>query len=244
MLKLLSALILIPAFSFSITAEEIVKSVDRNMVFDSEKGSAVMVISREGKKLTKTFTLLAKKRGEGNESFAEFTNPEDKGTKYLKIDNELWIYLPDADDILKISGHMLRQGMMGSDISYEDMMRNEDLASRYSAVISGETNLDGAKCYDVILTAKVEDVTYYRERILVDEDRMIELERDLYAKSGRLLKIFSQKGIQSFNGRYYPTIITVRDMKREDSLTTVELQNLEFDIPIEQGVFSRQNLKK
>ena len=29
---------------------------------------------------------------------------------------------------------MLRQGMMGSDISYEDMMRNEDLFSRYTAV--------------------------------------------------------------------------------------------------------------
>ncbi len=244
MMKWLPVLLLAPAFVFSITAEEIVRAVDKNMVFDTEKGSAVMTINREGKKLTKTMTLVGKKRGNSNESFFEFTNPEDKGTKYLKIDNELWIYLPDADDVLKISGHMLRQGMMGSDISYEDMMRDEDYISRYSAVIYGETNVGGVKCYDVVLTAKVEDVTYYKERLLVDEEKMVEVERDLYAKSGRLLKIFSQGGIQTFKGRYYPTKFTVRDMKREDSLTTIELQSLEFDIPLSQELFSRQNLKK
>ncbi len=244
MIKWLLILLLAPAFSFSITAEEIVRAVDKNMVFDNEKGTAVMIINREGKKISKTFNLYARKKGDGNESFSEFTNPEDKGTKYLKIDNELWIYLPDADDVLKISGHMLRQGMMGSDISYEDMMRNEDLFSRYSAVMTGETNIEGVKCYDVTITAKVEDVSYYRERLVVDEERMVELERDLYAKSGRLLKIFSQKGIKSFNGRFYPTIITVKDMKREDSLTTIELQNLDFETSLPQGIFSRQNLKK
>lgn len=244
MFKWIFMILLLPAFTFSITAEEIVRAVDRNMVFDNETGKAVMIIDREGKKMTKTFIMYAKKRGEGNESFSEFTNPEDTGTKYLKIDNELWIYLPDADDILKISGHMLRQGMMGSDISYEDMMRNEDLFSRYAAVMTGETNIDGIKCYDVTITAKVEDVTYYKERLLVDETRMVELERDLYAKSGRLLKVFSQKGIKDYNGRYYPTIITVKDMKREDSLTTIELKDLDFDTPLSQEIFSRQNLKK
>jgi outer membrane lipoprotein-sorting protein len=237
-------ILLIPAFTFSITAEEIVRSVDRNMVFDNETGKAVMIIDREGKKMTKTFVMYAKKKGGGNESFSEFTNPEDRGTKYLKIDNELWIYLPDADDILKISGHMLRQGMMGSDISYEDMMRNEDMFSRYTAVMTGETNIDGIICYDVTITAKVEDVTYYKERLLVDEQRMVELERDLYAKSGRLLKVFSQKGIKDYNGRYYPTVITVKDMKREDSLTTIELKDLDFDTPLSQEIFTRQNLKK
>ena len=35
--------------------------------------------------------------------------------------------------------------------------------------MTGETNIDGIKCYDVTITAKVEDVTYYKERLLVDE---------------------------------------------------------------------------
>jgi outer membrane lipoprotein-sorting protein len=236
--------LIIPIFSFSITAEEIVRAIDKNMVFDTEKASAAMTINREGKKLVKTMTMVGEKRGSGNEFFLVFTNPEDRGVKYLKIDNELWIYLPDADDILKISGHMLRQGMMGSDISYEDMMRDEDYWTRYSSVLQGETNINDVKCYDIVLTARVQDVTYYKERLVVDEEKMVALERDLYAKSGRLLKIFSQGGIQSFNGRYYPTFITVRDMTRENSITTVELSGIEFDVKLPDGVFSKQNLKK
>ncbi len=241
---LIISLLLLPGLSFSITAGEIVSSIDKNMVFDTEKAKAVMVINREGKKLTKTMVITGEKKGKGNEFFIEFTNPEDKGVKYLKIDNEMWIYLPDADDILKISGHMLRQGMMGSDVSYEDMMRDEDYLSRYSCVMEIETNVGGSKCYAVVLTAKVEDVTYYRERLVVDEEKMVAVERDLYAKSGRLLKIFTQGGIKSFKGRYYPTFLTIRDMTRVDSLTTIEMSDLEFDISLPGGVFSKQNLKK
>jgi outer membrane lipoprotein-sorting protein len=237
----LSALLL-PVLAFSLTADEIIKMVDRNQVFDTQKTTAVMIVDRDGKKMTKKMIMYGMKAG--NKFFVEFTNPEDKGVKYLKLDNELWIYLPDADDIMKISGHMLRQGMMGSDISYEDMMRDEDYQSKYKSTIIGETNVDGMKCYDIELIAKVEDVTYFKERILVDEERMVAVERDLYAKSGRLLKKFAQSEIQSFKGRYYPTKITIRDMKRENSVTTVELSNLEFDIPISKGVFTRQNLKK
>ena len=33
------------------------------MVFDNETGKAVMIIDREGKKMTKTFIMYAKKKG-------------------------------------------------------------------------------------------------------------------------------------------------------------------------------------
>jgi outer membrane lipoprotein-sorting protein len=150
--------IFVPVLSFSITADDIIKNVDRNQVFDSQKGRMVMVIDRDGKKMMKEMISYGVK--EGNKFFVEFTNPEDKGVKYLKLDNELWIYLPDADDIMKISGHMLRQGMMGSDISYEDMMNDEEQQKKYHSVIVAETNVNGTLCYDIELTAKVEDGTY------------------------------------------------------------------------------------
>ena len=42
-------------------------------------------------------------------SLTEFTNPG-SGTKFLKRGDELWMFFPDAEDIVKISGHMLNQG--------------------------------------------------------------------------------------------------------------------------------------
>lgn len=237
-------IICIPSILFSITAEEIVKAVDKNEVFESQRTSATLTIDRDGKKLVKEMKILGVKGD--NKFFIEFTNPEDKGVKYLRIGSELWIYFPDADAVMKISSHMLRQGMMGSDISYEDLMSDEDYLSKYNAVLIGETNVNGAECYKVMLTARPEkqDITYYKRQIVVDKEKMIAVELDLYAKSGRLLKRMIQSDIEDFSGRYYPTKITIEDAKRKNSITTVGFKNLEFNVPIPEGTFTRENLKK
>lgn len=242
MFRLAMIAVLAPVLIHALTAEDIIRQVDQNQVFETQKGRAVMVIDRDGRKMTKKMVTYGMK--EGNRFFVEFLNPEDKGVKYLKIKNELWIYLPDADDIMKISGHMLRQGMMGSDLSYEDMLSDEELEKKYRAELKGEQIVDGVSCYNIELTAKVEDVTYYRQRMLVDKTRLVPLEYDLYAKSGRLLKRFSQSGIRKFGDRYFPTKIEIRDMKRKDSVTSLEYFDLEFDKPLPARLFTRQNLRK
>ncbi|MCX7820094.1 MAG: outer membrane lipoprotein-sorting protein [Brevinematales bacterium] len=225
---------------YSVTVDDIIDRLEKNEVFESQKATAKMIIQKSGKKLTKTMKIWGVK--EKNKFFVEFTNPEDKGVKYLRIDKELWIYFPDADDIMKISGHMLRQGMMGSDVSYEDLLSDEDYKSRYDIKLIGETNGN----YILEFTAKPEkkDITYHRQLILVDKERFVATEIELFAKSGRLLKKMNQSGFKNFGDRWYPTIVVVKDMKTADSLTTVEFSELEFDIEINKNIFSLQNLKK
>jgi len=72
-----------------------------------------------------------------DKALVEFTNPQDKGTRYLKIGKELWIYFPSEQDMVKISGHMLKEGMMGSDVSYEDALETDALHKKYSAAVAG-----------------------------------------------------------------------------------------------------------
>jgi len=203
-----------------------------------------MVIQKGSKRLTKTMKILGIK--EKNKFFVEFTNPEDKGVKYLRIDKELWIYFPDADDIMKISGHMLRQGMMGSDVSYEDLLSSEDYKSRYNTRLVGETNIAGKICYIIEFIVKPDktDVTYYRQLLFVDKEKFVALEIELYAKSGRLLKKITHSDFKNFNGRWYPTKLAVKDMKVADSLTVVEFNEIEFDIDINKNIFSIKSLKK
>ncbi len=79
----------------------------------------------------------------------QFTNPEDLGTKYLMIGENLWIYFPSENDIVKISGHLLKDGMMGSDVSYEDALKSDDLQNKYSITIEGDTTLT-EMCYQIV----------------------------------------------------------------------------------------------
>jgi len=242
MKKWLIFLILVPAFLFAETGLQIIRKLDQNRGYGTQKYSVKMVIQKGKRTQVKTFTGYGMERGD--KSYMEFTNPEDKGVKYLKIKDELWIYLPEADDIMKISGHMLRQGMMGSDLSYEDMMRDEELEESYDVKLVGSEKIRGVVCHKVELIAKVRDALYARQVIYVDKKKPVALKMELYARGDRLIKTMEQFNVKTIQGRAVPMKIEIRDMRRKDSLTTLEFVSVAFDIKVSSRVFTTGNLKR
>ena len=122
---LLSVLFAVSLSALAESADSIVKKIDYNQSPESVIYNAKMVISKNGKDTEKEMKIYGK--GE-KKTFVEFLAPaRDKGTKYLRIDDNLWMYLAEAEKTMKISGHMLRQGMMGSDFSYEDQTERTKL---------------------------------------------------------------------------------------------------------------------
>ena len=228
--------------AYSQSASEIIRRVDANQQFSSEKFEMRMTIEKGKQKLVKTISGYGKNRGDY--SFMEFTNTEDRGVKYLKIFDELWIYFPDADDIMKISGHMLRQGMMGSDISYEDMMRREDLDKTYEVKLTGSEKIRGVDCFVVEMTAKTKDALYARQILYVDKNTFVPLRLELFAKGGRMLKTMEEFDIIKQGDRYFARKIVIRDLRKKDSGTTVEILQLQFNVPVSDDVFTRRNLRR
>ena len=94
-----------------------------------------MEITIGGEKRIKTMNVVALG---SDKAFVEFTNPEDRGIRYLKLEKNLWMYFPKEQDTVPISGHLLKDGMMGSDVSYEDSLESQDFRAKYSASIKGE----------------------------------------------------------------------------------------------------------
>ena len=242
MKRLLAVLILIPVFGYSITADQIIQNVDANQVYSTMKFSATMTVQKGSQKLVKCMIGYGTKAD--SKAYIEYTNRQDFGVKFLKLKDQLWIYFPDADDVMKISGQMLRQGMMGSDISYEDMMENESLDTTYTKNMMGETNIGGIACYRILLTAKNPSTTYQKEIISVDKSKFVLVEADLYAVGGRLIRKIAQSGFQTIGRRYFPKIITIRDMRRTDSVTTIEYHSVAFDIAIDATIFDVNKLRR
>jgi len=106
----------------------------------------------------------------------------------LKLENQLWIYSPSTDRIIQISGTCSVSSVMGSDLSYEDMMEDRKLIDIYSARVIGNDNIDNRQTWILELTAKVEDVAYTKRKIWIDTERYVPLKEELYAKSGSFSK--------------------------------------------------------
>ena len=223
-------------------AQTILDKVDENMVSKTEITESEMII--KGKRNVQT--IGSKSYTEGNKkSFTEYHYPErERGTKMLKLEDRLWIYSPSTDRTIQLSGHMLRQSVMGSDLSYEDMMEDRKLKEIYDAVIVGEENIGERKTWILELTASVENVSYYKRKIWVDQERFIPLKEELFAKSGQLLKKTTMSDISQIDGRWYPRKVNFKDVLKSGNGTDFIIKEIQFNPTIPPYIFTKASLKK
>jgi hypothetical protein len=138
--------------------KDIMQRIDQNLSSDNRIFTSKMII--HGIRSSRSMESRTWTQGEEN-SFTEYLFPvREQGTKMLKLENQLWIYSPTTDRIIQITGHMLRQAVMGSDMSYEDLMEDSKLLSHYDAVVMGSEKVGDQDCWVVELTAFDPDVTY------------------------------------------------------------------------------------
>ena len=222
------------------TAEEIINKRDNNEYFETAQMEAEMIIVSGSRKIIKTMDILADKKN----SLVEFTNSQDRGTKFLKREDDLWMFFPDAEEIIKISGHMLNQGMMGSDFSYQDVMESDKLTDLYDFKITKEEEFEGRPCYVLEGIAREGvKVSYYRRVSWIDKERFIGLKEELYAESGRILKETKANVIEEIEGRWIPTNSVMENKLRKNTYTEFTITQIKFNLEIPEGTFSLQNLR-
>ncbi|MBW2060103.1 MAG: outer membrane lipoprotein-sorting protein [Deltaproteobacteria bacterium] len=225
------------------TAEEVLRKVDENMVLDQAISVTEMTI--HGRSGTRTIRARTWIKGR-DQAFVEYLSPaRERGKKMLKIGNKIWNYTPEPNDrIIAISGHLLKQSVMGSDLSYEDITENEGLYEKYQAEMTGRESIFGRDCLVLSLTAKTTDVTYHSRKIWVDAERWLPLKEERFARSGRLLKKTEITEVFQVEGRWYPKKMKFKDMLSKGKGTEYIIESIDFNVKIPDHKMTKAALRK
>jgi len=239
LLFFISLLCSLPAYTAELTGLDILKKMEDNVYAETMVYTGEFVINKGDRNFVKTF----KGWSVGDtKAFVEFTNREDIGVRYLKIENELWI--AEEGDVVKISGHLLKRSIMGSDFSFEDMMESQKLSEIYEVNITGEEKIGDEICSILDLESDKEDAPYARQRIWVGKEDFIPYKYEFYALSGRLMKSAEVLEVRKIDDKNYPVKMKMVDELRKGSSTVFELKDLKLNIKIPDEIFSRKNLLK
>jgi outer membrane lipoprotein-sorting protein len=230
-----------PMASQAPDGEAILRRVDDNMGSDNKITTSEMIIhGRRGSRSIRARSWISGR----TKSFTEYLDPpREKGTKMLKLEDQIWTYSPSSDRTILIAGHMLRQSVMGSDLSYEDMMEDPRLSNLYAATVGGEEERDGRACWVLDLVSRGGELAYFKRRIWVDKERYVVLREERFAKSGKLLKTTEMKEVERQGGRWVPTRIIFKDALKEGQGTEFVLESIEFNAAISDHVFTKASLR-
>ena len=246
---MIKILIFILSFTFlfaqadDMSVQDIIKAMDNNLNAKSRILTSKMIVHGRRSSRTiesKNWVIGTKK------AFTEYLSPpREKGTKMLKLGDKLWTYSPQTDRVIQISGHMLRQSVMGSDMSYNDMMEDRPLVELYEATLDGSVEVDGRDHWIMLLEAKVKGLSYPKRRAWIDKEYLLPTKEELYAKSGKLLKTSTMDGIKKVQGRWFPSRFIYKDeLKRNSKGTEWIIDEIEFDVEIPRSRFSKALLRK
>lgn len=225
-------------------ATEIVKRADDKM--RGEKSSIVtmsMKIIRPTWERTiefKSWTLGTDK------SMTLITAPaKEAGQSFLRIDREMWSWNPTISRIIKLPPSMLAQGWMGSDFTNDDLLNQRSIVVDYTHRIVSEEEIDGRKCYKIELTPKENaPVVWGKLLFWISKENYLLLRSEYYDEDGYLVKTEVATDIKELSGRLLPTTFELIPEDEEGQKTVVTMQSAEFNVNIEEGFFSQQNMKR
>ena len=187
------------------------------------------------------FTFLSFSRGDDSR-LIEFTSVEEEGMKILRTRDEIYLFYPDAEELIHMPGSALKESVMGPDMSYEDMTGGKSLLKSYSVTPEGTEEIAGEPCYRVSMTAKNRNVPYYRQVLWIDSELFIYRQIHKFSRSGKLLKEITAGDIRTVSGKVVPFHMVLKDTFKRDSSTEFFIRSIEIDIQLEPDIFSLEEL--
>lgn len=240
-------IIILIFLSFDLNAQnayEIIEKSQNYTIGNSQKVDISITINRP--KWERKMSLKAWSLGT-NYSLILITAPSrDRGTVFLKKENEIWNWQPKIERIIKLPPSMMMQSWMGSDFTNDDLIRESSILDDYSHFLLGDTLIDNSSCFKIKLIPK-DDAPVVWGKIITFIDKSFYFQRrsEFYDEEGELINIMKLSEIKLFNNKKLPSKITVIPIyENPDSKTTLIYNNIDFNININSDFFSKQNMKR
>ena len=220
---------------------EIIDQVDRLMRGESSAGRMRMEIDTEN--WSRTLEMRIWSLGTERSLVRVESPAREAGSATLKVDNEVWNYLPRADRTIKIPPSMMLGAWMGSHFTNDDLVKESRLIEDYDIVISFEGDRDGEDVWEFTMTPKPEaPVIWGRiEQRIRKRDRM-PLWAGYHDEDGSLARSITFSDFRAMGGRTVPARMVIEPADK-DERTVVTYLELEFDVGLEEDFFSLRNLR-
>ena len=231
------------AQSQSLTAKEIVAKADEKNRGETSQGEMTMTIVRP--KWERAISM--KTWSKGDKYFVIYiTAPaKEKGQVFLKVDKEMWNWVPSISRMIKIPPSMMMQSWMGSDFTNDDLVKQSSIVVDYDHKLLGEENIRGMDCYKIELIPH-EDAAVVWGKIIswITKDGFNLWRSEYYDEDGYLVNTEISSNIQQMGDRKIPTHVEMIPADDPGKKTIMEFRNLIFNKPIDDSFFSKQNMKR
>lgn len=238
---LLLTLIVTP--NWAQTAKEIIKQADDKMQGKSNKSVMKMTIVRPDWK--REVTMKAWSLGRDYSLILITAPARDKGSAFLKRENEMWNWQPSIDRVVKLPPSMMLQSWMGSDFTNDDLVKESSIVTDYEQSFGADTVINKMNCYKIIMIPNEEAaVVWGKVVVYIEKENLFQLLVKYYDEDEFLISTMALSNIRKVGDRTLPTHLEMTPADEPQNKTIIDYLEWEFDLDIKESFFSLQNMKR
>jgi len=225
------------------TPRAIVDRVDRMLRGNSSRGDVVMEIATEH--WTRSLEMRVWSLGTAYALVRVTAPAKEAGTATLKVNDEVWNYLPRVDRTIKVPPSLMMGSWMGSHFTNDDLVKESRMIDDYDIAIGFDGDRDGTAVWEFVLTPKPAAAVVWGK--IVEQVRKADLMPTwarYYGERGNLVRTMTFADYRTFGARLVPSVMTVRPADKPDERTTIRYRQLEFDVRLTPDFFSLRNLQE
>lgn len=177
-------------------------------------------------------------------ALVRFTAPaKDAGNATLKTDKGTWIYNPKLNQVIKLPASMLAQSWMGSDFSYNDLSKADDILTEYTHKLVKTEEADGEKLYTIEAIPKPDAPVVWGKLVVKVREDGVMLAETYYDQDMKVVREMTTEKVGEVGGRDYPLVMVMRPADEPEKWTRIETLSADFNIDLPSYLFTLSNLQ-
>ena len=223
--------------------EKILDSVDD--LYRSNASHGILTLSVTTVNWQRTLTLEQWSKDEDKSLFKILKPKKEKGLATLRVDKNVWNYMPKVKRVVKIPSSMMSSSWMGSHFTNDDLVKQSRMAEDYTFSITFEGMQDDEEVVEITcIPNKEAAVVWGKVEVVVYADDYIPLRMIYYDEDLLLSRTLEFTNIQKMDGKMIPTLMSMIPADESGESTTVKWEEIQFDVAIDDEFFSLRKLQQ
>ncbi len=224
-------------------ANSLMRHVDR--LWRSDSSHALMTMQVKTAHYQRTMRLEAWSKGKDKSLIVILAPRKDKGVATLKVGNNIWNYLPKIRRVSKVPASMMSGSWMGSHFTNDDLVKESTFEDDYDSSISFQGERNGRQVVEITSIPKPDAAVVWGKVVTtIDKQTLTPVAAIYYDEDDNKVREMLFDQVKTINGKPIPLRLRLYPLDKPRESTIVVYESLEFDIPLEDRLFSLKNLQK
>ena len=227
----------------NLNPRKILNNVDD--IYRSNTSHGILTLAVTTTNWQRTLTLEQWSKGKNKHLIKVLKPKKEKDLATLRVDTNVWNYMPKVKKVVKIPSSMMSSSWMGSHFSNDDLVKQSRMVKDYDFSTSFEGIRDGIDIVEITCVPKMNAaVVWGKVEVIVYKEDFIPLRLIYYDEDLNLSRKLEFSNIQIIDNKKIPLKMQMVPENEPGESTTIQWKEIKFDLTISDDFFSLRKLQE